>query len=442
MKYNNYKKLFLSFLLITCLFAMFGCTSNEAKALWNKFVKGVNNQDINLICDTLYSEEDSGREEFLSSNYLSELGVSTIKTNKFTVDISCDFSSSIERQIYYKAIVNASFDGNEKEIELYMYTNNNGIFFCSPVTKEGNTPSELWLSQVYYTTEDGSLLYSGDEEIKILRSNANNKKVVIPSEIDGKKVTTISKYAFYRFGKILCFTYPKSKLSEVVIPEGIELIDEYAFFQCTKLKTISIPQSVNKISAMAFTGCSGLKEIHFLKETEETPDRNELTSVSVGGGDHPLVIKNAYDMLEGEIITLSILKYDDEETIKTVRWSSTSDKVSVNADTGEITALSSGTAIIRVEYKDNPQIYATVSINVEAMTSRIEINNDAFNRCHDLEAIYISAYNPNTFKIGGTGKTQLNLSSKVLIYVPKGSLKMYSQNKYWSGYASQLREME
>lgn len=452
-------KVFLVVLLMFMTFALIGCSSSEAKDLWNRYIEGITKENVQEVCDTFYESGSTEATNFIentkeegstfetSSEYMSNVKVSSIKTKSFETEIKCDFSSEGNPQTYYKINVTAEIDGSSKEFPLYIYTNNKGAFFCSPIHFSdedlGNKPNSIWLSQAYYETENGELLYSvvDDKYIKVLRNVGNEKEMEIPVSVDEVPVKLINSYAFYRFSKILCFTFPSSRLRSIVIPEGIETIGEYAFFQCTNLKEVKIPASVNKISAMAFTGCSGMKNLYLLRESTIITDKQELTSTSVGGGSKPLVIKGAYDIQEGEIITLSTLKYPDDENTSTIKWSTTSSNITINADTGEVYASETGQAIVKVQYRDNPQIYATVTINIEAVDSKVDISNDSFNRCSSLENIYISAYNPNTLKISGTGKSQLNLTSSVKIYVPKGTLKMYAQSKSWSAYADQLYEM-
>ena len=48
---------------------------------------------------------------------------------------------------------------------------------------------------------------------------------------------------------------------DVIIPEGITGIWEYAFFRCSSLTSIKIPSSVTSIGDYAFYGCSSLTNI-------------------------------------------------------------------------------------------------------------------------------------------------------------------------------------
>ncbi|MBE6134218.1 MAG: leucine-rich repeat domain-containing protein [Erysipelotrichaceae bacterium] len=76
------------------------------------------------------------------------------------------------------------------------------------------------------------------------------EELVLPSMHEGKKVTAIKSAAFFNF----------AKLTKVVIPEGIEEINNEAFSK-TALLTIKIPNSVTKIGASAFNGCSRLVQV-------------------------------------------------------------------------------------------------------------------------------------------------------------------------------------
>ena len=51
-------------------------------------------------------------------------------------------------------------------------------------------------------------------------------------------------------------------ITNVVIPEGTETIDAYAFYNCTDLTSITIPASVKTIGRDAFYGCSSLRYVY------------------------------------------------------------------------------------------------------------------------------------------------------------------------------------
>jgi hypothetical protein len=75
--------------------------------------------------------------------------------------------------------------------------------------------------------------------------------VVIPAEVDGKKITTIGENSFANF----------SELKEVVIPQNVKQIDEGAFFYCENLQKVTLPNSLERISEDAFYNCDSLLNV-------------------------------------------------------------------------------------------------------------------------------------------------------------------------------------
>lgn len=81
--------------------------------------------------------------------------------------------------------------------------------------------------------------------------------ITIPSEIDGKKVTSLRAPSLGINGIFENFT----GITGVVIPNTITNISESAFENCTGLKNVTIPDSITNIGERAFYGCTGLKSI-------------------------------------------------------------------------------------------------------------------------------------------------------------------------------------
>jgi len=64
-------------------------------------------------------------------------------------------------------------------------------------------------------------------------------------------VTEIKQFAFYGY----------SKLTSITIPDGVTSIGERAFYGCSGLTSITIPDEVTSIGESAFDGCRGIKSI-------------------------------------------------------------------------------------------------------------------------------------------------------------------------------------
>ena len=62
----------------------------------------------------------------------------------------------------------------------------------------------------------------------------------------------------YNKAKTEIIHVPQAIKGEVIIPDGITSIENWAFNGCRELTSITIPKSVTEIGAFAFNGCSGL----------------------------------------------------------------------------------------------------------------------------------------------------------------------------------------
>lgn len=49
-----------------------------------------------------------------------------------------------------------------------------------------------------------------------------------------------------------------NRLARLILPEGLELIENEAFIGCTALKEVALPNSVKEIGDRAFSGCTSL----------------------------------------------------------------------------------------------------------------------------------------------------------------------------------------
>lgn len=102
----------------------------------------------------------------------------------------------------------------------------------------------------YFTYSDELIDYSGKMAITGCDKNASGE-IVIPSEINGKKVEVIYSLAFME-----C-----TKITSIVIPENVTVIEMSAFYGCTSLVNISFPNSLARIRNYAFEACNALTSV-------------------------------------------------------------------------------------------------------------------------------------------------------------------------------------
>ncbi len=113
-----------------------------------------------------------------------------------------------------------------------------------------------------------------DGTVEITKYAGSDKEVVIPSTVNGKKVTSIGEKAFYFCESLTKVTIPNSvtsigedaffycrSLASVTIPNSVISIGDSAFYGCASITSITIPNSVASMDECAFYGCTGLKSI-------------------------------------------------------------------------------------------------------------------------------------------------------------------------------------
>lgn len=87
----------------------------------------------------------------------------------------------------------------------------------------------------------------------------NDRKIVIPSEYNGKPVVAIAGEAFYCDGFI----------TSVEIPDSVKTIGEGAFSDCMVLRSLTIGKGVTSIGTYAFEKNEGLSTVYYKGTVEE-----------------------------------------------------------------------------------------------------------------------------------------------------------------------------
>ena len=116
------------------------------------------------------------------------------------------------------------------------------LYEASDTGAEDDIPV-LERSDVRLSTDD-----AGNHTITAFK-NYDLKEFRIPATFDGGNVTTI--------GMAFCMT----EIRKVVISEGIQRIEECAFYDCYELKSVTLPNTLVHIGERAFDSCSALKEV-------------------------------------------------------------------------------------------------------------------------------------------------------------------------------------
>ncbi|MDE6725869.1 MAG: leucine-rich repeat domain-containing protein [Ruminiclostridium sp.] len=123
--------------------------------------------------------------------------------------------------------------------------------------REASIQSGNWK---YYDRGDHAIIcgYYGEEE-----------HLIIPSEIDGKPVTELcfnsdSYYSYYDLNARSAFfdTFGDLVTTELTIPDTVKRIGEGTFNNCYSFQKVNLPEGLGVIEKWAFSGCSALSEVN------------------------------------------------------------------------------------------------------------------------------------------------------------------------------------
>ena len=224
--------------------------------------------------------------------------------------------------------------------------------FALPSAEGGLTLSDFAITVGAENNEDTSGNYNGlnyceldDGTIEIYRYNGDAIDVVIPSEIDNKKVTSIG---------YLCFE--NSYIRSITIPEGVTNIGFDAFCNCTALENIIIPASVTNIGSRAFDDTPWLKN-----------QQNK----------NPLVIVNNI-LVTAQTATGDVIIPDGVKIILESAFS----------DCTNVTSISIPDSV--KEIKDQAFYGCTSLTSIILPDSVTFLGGYAFNKCSNLESIVLS----------------------------------------------------
>ena len=224
--------------------------------------------------------------------------------------------------------------------------------FALPSAEGGMTLSDFAITVGAENNEDTSGNYNGlnyceldDGTIEIYRYNGDAIDVVIPSEIDNKKVTSIG---------YLCFE--NSYIRSITIPEGVTNIGFDAFYNCTALENIIIPASVTNIGSRAFDDTPWLKN-----------QQNK----------NPLVIVNNI-LVTAQTATGDVIIPDGVKIILESAFS----------DCTNVTSISIPDSV--KEIKDQAFYGCTSLTSIILPDSVTFLGGYAFNKCSNLESIVLS----------------------------------------------------
>ena len=122
----------------------------------------------------------------------------------------------------------------------------------------GSSPLAIFNSDDVYenkfTNDNGYIIYNNGLEKILCRYEGTDTELILPNYI-----TSIHNYAFYG----------NSNMISVIIPKNVETVKGYAFFMCKTLKWIVIENNLLDMGRWSFQSCSSLNEVYYKGTVEE-----------------------------------------------------------------------------------------------------------------------------------------------------------------------------
>ena len=101
------------------------------------------------------------------------------------------------------------------------------------------------------------------KEISICAIDSTEKKIIVPSELDGYKVCALG-YESYAYDNYEGFQEMggkmKEHMEELVIPPSVRTVWAFAFNDCKRLSKVSFPEGIT-LGYASFSGCDNWKDI-------------------------------------------------------------------------------------------------------------------------------------------------------------------------------------
>ena len=240
--------------------------------------------------------------------------------------------------------------------------------------------------------------------------------VTIPNSI-----TTVGSSAFQGCCSLTSITIPNSvtsignfafgyceSLKNITIPNSVTVISEGMFCGCSDLTSVTLPSSVKTIHSQAFHNCSGLKSLYCYADDPPVMESSDCFNTYNTTSLYVLNLSyNAYNttnwwnqfnkiyaldndgnilvtgislnvtnknMYVNESFELTATITPDVASNKTVSWTSSDSSVATVDCNGVVTALATGTAVIKASTTDGSNLSASCNVTVRQLATSITLD--------------------------------------------------------------------
>ena len=262
-------------------------------------------------------------------------------------------------------------------------------------------------------------------------------------------VTSIGNYAFYRCTGLTSVTIGNSVtsignsafsscsgLTSINIPNGVTSIGNSAFLSCSGLTSINIPNGVTSIGNFAFSSCSGLTSIDIPNSVTSIGNSafsncSDLTSVTIGNS----------------VTSIEKSTFESCSKLASINISNSVTNIGETAfkKCSSLTSIDIPNSVTSIGEESFSYCEGLESISIPSSVT--SIGKSAFTDCYRLNTIY--SLNPipptcesYTFNCGSNVRDPYDVYKYANLHVPMGSKELYESSHDWRYFEKVKEDMQ
>lgn len=217
------------------------------------------------------------------------------------------------------------------------------------------------------------------------------KNVYTPTSGASKLSTDENGYIIYADGEDKILVGYVGMENDLVLPNNITEICQYAFYDCDSLTSIEIPDSVTTIGKSAFIGCSSLTSI-YITDIEAWCNISGLSNIMTYDSKKTLYLDNEFItelVITDSATSIGDYAFKDCSSLTSVTIPDSVTTIGKSAFSGcsSLTSVTMGDSVTTIGYEAFFNCSRLTSVTIpDGVTS---IGDYAFGACHNLTSITI-----------------------------------------------------